>query len=203
MPGLRAEIDAVQLYTPVEITSLLPTDRRRKHEALQLLIKSGIGPKASVYSQTHTGSHENLHFVFKHDCDPQKSLDAVKKIEQELPKYHDKYVKAAFQRAARQLSVTPMISRFLYHLATHDASAPVNEKSKEIDKRVMNFIEYEDEEIILDLRTVCQKGDTAFSDFFDTARIIIEEKVGTAVDERRHDDTLHLAAALSAADLYR
>ena len=96
-----------------------------------------------------------------------------------------------------------MISRFLYHLATHDASAPVNEKSKEIDKRVMNFIEYEDEEIILDLRTVCQKGDTAYSDFFDTARIIIEEKVGTAVDERRHDDTLHLAAALSAADLYR
>ena len=54
----------------------------------------------------------------------------------------------------------------------------------------------------MDLRSLHQNP-SKYEQFFNLAAATIEEKIGTAVDDRHHDTIVHMAAALSGAELYR
>lgn len=96
-----------------------------------------------------------------------------------------------------------MHARYLYGIATDDASAPANSQIAVIDQRLMDYVKLEDDAIVMDLRHIHREGESHFAMFFDAAKQLIENTVGAAVDERRHDPVAHTAVAMSAADLYR
>ena len=47
------------------------------------------------------------------------------------------------------------------------------------------------------------KRPACFDAFFEATEKYIEQQVQTAVDDRRHDQVVHLATAMSVADLHR
>ena len=193
------------LYTILELNPLLPQDRKEKYETMKRLKETGLPWHCCVYSQTHTGSIENMHFIWKLEelTDPQLQAGVIEEVHRRLPVYHSKAVRDRFRLAANKLSIKPMHSRYLYKLATSDANASANEKIGEIDQRVMEYINYQDEDVVMDLRSIHQSGPSHYNRFFSVAAQVIENTVGSAVDDRRHGDTPHLAAALSATDLHR
>ena len=202
---LKAVLHEAEFYQQIEINEYLPTDRIQRHHWLKKLKEHGLPWYCYLYSQTHTGMIENLHFLWKTDeeVDPECQAKVLSVIQQRLPVYHSKSVKKKFREAANKLSISAMHSRYLYKLATSDASAPENEAIAAIDQRVMDYIRYEDEDVVMDLRQLHTSGPSHFQTFFELAQVEIENSVGTAVDDRRHGAVVHLAAALSASDLHR
>ena len=87
-----------------------------------------------------------------------------------------------------------------YKDLTGDASAPANLTEAEIDGRVKMFFELEEPDVTYDLREVHAGRPSKFSMFWEKAKAFLEEDVGTAVDDRRHSDVVHLAKAISIRD---
>ena len=58
----------------------------------------------------------------------------------------------------------------------------------------------EDTDIILDLRASNGRQDTRFDVFWNECQTFLNEDLGTAVDDRRHDLITHLARAISIRD---
>lgn len=59
----------------------------------------------------------------------------------------------------------------------------------------------EDLDVVLDLRSLNTGHKSQYDVFWDECKKFLEEKVGTPVDDRRHDQVVHLAWAISAKDL--
>ena len=86
----------------------------------------------------------------------------------------------------------PAVLSSLYWDLTDDSSAATNEHTVEIDQS----LDMEDPDVVLDLRA----SNTGHYDiFWDECKKFLEE-VGTPVDDRRHDQVVHLAQAISAGD---
>lgn len=212
-PILQALQDRIKQHEPYEhfmVNSDLPTDRKARHQCLTKIKHIGMGTAAPVmmYSCTHRGSLENLHFMWSlpeydlGDSGVVKQTEVLQSIKLQLPKFHSRLVKAAFKEHADKLHIKPMYARILFKLATEDASAPANAATGQVDERLLQFIDTEDPNIVLDLRSL-RENPSAFDGFFDMAASVIEETAGTAVDDRRHSTVVHMAAAMSGGDLYR
>lgn len=204
MSPIALNLENIGEYEHLMINEFLPKDRIDRHWFLQALKKQGIGSSAMLYSCTHRGNLENLHFIWKVTGNVEYTLQAqtIEKLKKEIPQFHSRLVKKVFSMKAQKLNIDPKYARFLYKIATEDASAPENCKVDAIDRRVMTFVETGDPDIVVDLRLL-HRNPLSYESFFSLTADVIEETVGTAVDDRRHTAVVHLAAAMSAADLYR
>ena len=75
----------------------------------------------------------------------------------------------------------------------------------EIDARVQEILsmEPEDPQTVFNIReSQSTKGQTKFQVFWDEAAKYVEEDIGTAVDDRKHDTVTHLAKAVSSRDFH-
>ena len=198
------EIRQAGLYQPVLINDMLPSDPMQRHQALRRIKEHGYMTPTCLFSQTHTGSVVNMHFLWKTEetVDQTKQAQAIQIVQDKLPQYHTRAMRQDFLLACSKLSVNPMHAQNLYAIATDDSSASTNAATAAIDQRVMDFVQLEDPDIIMDLRTVNEVS-SKFDEFFEKTKEVIEETIGHAVDERRHDVVTHLATATSAAALYR
>lgn len=192
-------------YRHVLINEYLPDDRKLRHYFLNRLKEKGISVRSTLYTSVHRGSHESLHFMWKIPNDGatlESQTRVIDRVREEIPKFHRYHVKRNFAKQAAKLSVNPKSARLLYKIATEDASASTDSTTAVIDARIMEYVLTGDADIVLDLRSLRQNP-TSFNDFFNLAATVIEEEAGTAVDDRRHNSIVHLAAAMSGADLYR
>lgn len=202
---IKEALNKSDSYEIVPLNELLPTERYLKHQALQFIRNQGIGLASSLYSCIHTGNVENMHFCWRlpEEVDLEAQSRAVDRVRKMTPQQHSRLVKQSFVKAASKLQIQPKYSRYLYKLATNDATAPSNAIEKEVDSRILRYVEMGDEEVVLDLRAVVQQNASVYDEFFSQAQSFIDAKIGTAVDDRRQDSVVHLAMAMSAADLYR
>ena len=88
-------------------------------------------------------------------------------------------------------------------------NTPRTTLEKEIDERIAEIFELQDPKLITDLRVNNKDQPERFSLFLEECKRYINEKVETAVDDRRHDTVannsdivVHLASALSAHNLH-
>ena len=88
---------------------------------------------------------------------------------------------------------------YTFHYLTGDASAPSTTHEAEIDKRVAEYLEMEDPDIVIDLREHNHSTSDKFKLFWEQCKAYLQEV--TAVHERRHDQVTYLAAAISVRDL--
>lgn len=205
LANIKAAIEGKEVFEIVPLNPLLPPNRMKRFRLLQDIKSSGIGMPATIYSGMRTGHLESLHFIWTKPAgeeDPARQLQAVEEARKLIPVYHDKEVKRLFHDVANQLKIKPMHSRALYRIATEDATASDNNAQKEVDARVVSFIQREDEEVVMDLREI-HRQPTIYDEFFEAAKVYIESKVEVAVDDRRQCQITHLALAMSAADLFR
>ena len=64
------------------------------------------------------------------------------------------------------------------------------------------FIDMEDVDIITDLRTHNKGRQKSFEVFWSACEQVLNEEIGLAVDDRRHDLVSHVASAVSVRDLW-
>ena len=99
-------------------------------------------------------------------------------------------------------SVKKSVMRHLYKDLVGDSSAAETTSQADIDSWVSAFFDLEEPDLVFDLREIIlySGNGSKFDLFWAKAKEFLEEDVGTAVDDRRHNDVVHLAKAVSVRD---
>ena len=98
-------------------------------------------------------------------------------------------------------SIKPSSLRYFYKELTGDESAASTTEQADVDKRIKQIIDMEDPNVLPDLRELNTGRSAKFNTFWEECAKFLNEDVGTAVDDRRHDQITHLARAISIRDL--
>ena len=207
--GIVALLKDVPLYKPQQINTLLPETPAHRYRLLIKLKEGGLFIAKSTqvvhYTRCYGNNLENLHYLWTgvaNDVDLDKQRTAQKVCEDDSPEYHRRYMKRKFVKASNDLKIDCPKSKLrrLYVIATSDASAARTASEREVEHRVMKYVELQDESIITDLRKLNHRP-ACYDAFFAEAEKYIADQVETSVDDRRHDQVVHLAKAISARDL--
>lgn len=97
----------------------------------------------------------------------------------------------------------------MYRCLTGDCPASTNLTEAEVDERVSYILDYEDPDLIWDLRVNSQGKPEKYDVFLEECMTFINSQVDTAVDDWRHDKVdkdgnpiTHLAVAMNARHQY-
>ena len=152
----------------------------------------------------------NLHWIWHTSAtDINSALQTcqplIERLRITIPQFHTRAMRqAAFQKYGL---VSPSIKKaVLWHMykdLVGDSSAAIITSQEEVDERVAAFFELEEPDLILiyDLHETYTGKVSRFDVFWSKAKEFLEEDVGTAVDDRRHSQVVHLAKAILVRDL--
>ena len=99
-------------------------------------------------------------------------------------------------------SAKPAVLRSLCAQLIGDASVPMHECQKSVDERLQFVLASDDPDLVWDLCELNNGRPQQYDHFWKECQCYIDETAAAAVDERQHDNLLHLATAMSANDLY-
>ena len=197
-------------YTAIFLNDYTPSDARKKE------IRFLAGFHSRVRRFSYTSLREHLHFVWKAHPDDdestvlQKNEEISSELKIEFPKYFSRAMKRdLMSMVGRVTQIKPAILRSIYKKLTGDHSASANLHEKEIDDRLQECIDGDDDTLIWDLRCTNTGRPEQYLDFLAECQKFISSSVETAVDDRRHDEVdkgevvTHLALSLSAETLHK
>ena len=159
-----------------------------------------------MLTYSHGNNVGSLNFLW---CVPDKSdstfsscQGVIESVKEMLPVYKTRAMRsAAFNKFGRLSSnLTPIAFRYIYKDLTGDHSAPANLDQAEIEKRVRLLVDMEDADVVLDLRHLNSGRKSMYDAFWDESSKFIQDSIGQAVDDRRHQQVTHLATAISVND---
>ena len=195
-------------YEFVNITEFLPTNAMQKHRLVEHLTTVGLSFPSVLLVYAPGSNVGNLHFVWRSSTDDasaafEQSIATIERVKQLLPSFHTRAMRRAmFEKFGRfSHSVKPAMLRYFYCDLTGDSSASETTAEGEVDRRVLQFLEMEDPDILLDLRAVNSGQKSKYDLFWDECGKYLNEEVCAAVDDRRHTQITHLARAISVRDL--
>lgn len=202
-----------EMYDPVAINDVMPDAPSARYWYLKKLKENGLVLENSehvlvLYTRAYGNNIESLHYGWlvpaNQDTDDDRMRKTQRHCEQQAPAYFSRQLKRKFNEIASSMDCQTSKAKLrrLYAVATGDASAARSKQEAAVDQRVLDFIELEDDSIVCDLRKLNHQ-ESVFDVFFDTAATILDEEIGSAVDDRRQDTVVHLARAVSANDLYK
>ena len=197
-------------YTPIFLNDYLPSDARRRYEFLK-----GLKFDSKVVRFSYTSSRDHLHFLWTVNTNDSeitllnKNDEISSSLKFEFPKYFSRAMKRNFMKMfGRVAHVKPAVLRSMFANLTGDQSAEANQHKKEINERMTECIDGEDDTLVWDLRLNNSKRPEQYVEFLVECQKYIASSVETAVDDHRHDEVrdgdvvTHLALALNAKDLY-
>ena len=193
---------------PVELGTLLPSNRRRRYDWLMEL-KNGLQVTLVHVSYAPGGSIGNLNWLWystAKDIDNalQSTQPLIEELKKKIPQYHtrdmrrDTYEKFGLVMPTTKKSVL----RVLYKDLVGDCSASANLNESAVDERVATLLELEEPSLVYDLRDHFNGKQSKFDVFWQKSKEYLEEDIGTAVDDRRHSTVLLIAKAISVRDLH-
>ena len=205
-------------YQPICMNEFMPAaDRKDRHEFLRELVM----PSRYTHLK-YTGGPTHLHFVWRVPIDAdlnelnQRSKDNTDTLRPQFPKHHTRAMKREFIHSfGRVTNSKPAVLRQVYRALTGDKAKAETMSEQEVDDRLSEILEMEDDDmldiqIVMDRRANNQgRPAETYKEFLNQCKIFLEQEVGTAVNDRRHDAVdqnevvVHMARALSANDLHR
>ena len=206
---LCSSIADAGLDSPVFLqdAGVLPVDRRRRYDYMEN-VKGGLDVPIILLTYSAGGSHGNLYWAWNtsaanissalQSCQP-----IIERVKQEIRKFHTRAMrKVAFEKYGLITpSVKKAVLRHLYKDLVGDDSTAATASQEEVDARVSAFFDLEEPDLVFDLRHLYCGRASKFDMFWAKAKEFLEEDVGTAVDDRRHSQVVHLAKAISVRDL--
>ena len=171
-------------------------------------LKCGLSSTAVLLTYTPGSNLGNSHWIWFTNEDSISSVlkscqPIIEDIKKDLPVYHTRAMrKAVFEKFGQ---VTPNVKksvlRHFYRDLTADQSGSSSLSEQEVDERLCALFELEEPDLIYDLRAQNSgRPSDRFQIFWQKAKDFLEEDVGTAVDDRRHLQVVHLAKAISVHD---
>ena len=193
-------------YSLIDLHSYLPSDNQKKYYMVKKL-KAGLSVSALLLIYSSGNNCGNAYFVWHvpDNCLDQalkNSQVVIEEIKKHIPVYHTRMMIQEFiQKFGRVThTVKPAVLRYFYKDLTGDCSSSDTTDQAEIDERVKQAIEMEDPSIVMDLRHNNSGMKSQYDVFWDECSKLLEESVGTAVDDRRHTNITHIASAISIRD---
>lgn len=199
-------------YEFVSLCDFLPQASRARYDYMQTLKMNGLPYPIMLLTHSSGNNAGNVHFVWKLPADKsieatfEESVKTIEDIKKILPEYHTRAMRRELFAKVGRISpnTKPAALRFLYRELTGESSASHDTREAIMDERIRSIIlmEPEDPHTVVDLRNLeCQEKKTQYDVFWDEAKKYIEEEIGTAVDDRRHGQVVHIAKAVSVRDL--
>ena len=113
-----------------------------------------------------------------------KSTEIREKLLKELPIYHTRAMRAEFISSfGRVTGVKSAVLREAYRRLTGDCSAARTVNEEGVDKRVCEFLQLEDPDLIFDLRVNNKGQSEKYEQFLEECKRYIESRVDTAPDD--------------------
>ena len=209
--SVERALEGMNTYNHLSLENFLPDGSKERYEYIQR-VKRGLKYPCVLFTYSTGNNRGNFHFIWK--CPDSGILNAsdilnesqpiIEEVKKEVPKYFTRAMKKAIQEKFGRLSpkVKPMEFRFIFKELTGDCSASTNLSESEVDQRVKEFVDMEDLEIIPDLRTHNKGRKKSFEEFWAACEQVLNDQIGLAADERRHDTVSHVASAVSVRDLW-
>ncbi|XP_065883057.1 uncharacterized protein [Dysidea avara] len=209
--SLSVALSQAEAYQHLSVGEFCPSDVQCRYRYMQRL-KSGLNVPFVLLTYSPGNNMGNLYFVWNFESSDtietvfQKSLPVVDTIKSLLPQYHTRAMRKALlsKYGCITSKIQPALLRQFYRDLTGDCSSASNLSEKEIDLRVAHIIDMEpsDPSTVFDLRSLNSSSDRKKYDvFWECCSKYLNESIGTAVDDRRHSDVVHLAQAISIRDL--
>ena len=125
----------------------------------------------------------------------QSCHQVIESMKSSIPAYHTRAVrKIMFDKFGLvSKNMKKAILRYFYHDLTGDKSVSPALFEKEVDERVDLFFELEEPDFIYDLRSL-NSSKQHYDVFWNKAKESLEEAIGTAVDDCRHSDVVHVCS---------
>ena len=203
---LESKLMNRELYEYVVLETVCPQDPRKKYEFIQNLKCYSLTARCTLLTYAHGNYIGNTHFVWK-VCDAEDafslSQQTIEMAKKEIPVFHTRAMRySLLQKFGRVCStIKPVVLRALYREISNDSSAPNTLSEAEIDERMERVLEMENPDLVVDLRQLSTGKKSKYDAFWDECQKFLQEGIGAAVDDRRHQVVTHMAAAVSASDL--
>lgn len=159
-----------------------------------------------LYTYSSGNSCGNLYFIWtvpEQESESDlltQSQAVVRKVEATIPTYHTRAMRKQFVHDFQLfVHMEPKVMREMYRCLTGDSSASTNLSEATVDERIQRILQLQDPDILPDLRHFNEGRPEKYQVFWEYCKKFIEEC--SAVDERRHGETTHLACAMSVRDL--
>ena len=190
-------------YEAIFLNDFCPHDRKQRWDYLQ-----SIFTPYSCTMYSYTGSNQHLHFIWKinvFDNETErmnKNQDVKRSVTTNFPTDHSRAMRREFtSKFGKVTKTSTAVLRGMYRTLVGDSSCPTNLASEEIHKRVQQFFETEDTDLVVDLRVNNGRSDDKYEIFLNECQNGVE----TTVDDRRHDSATdagevvtHLATSMYA-----
>ena len=203
---LERALKAKNQFQSLQLESLCPQNSSKRYELLKKLKNICLPFPTAMLTYSHGNNVGSSNFLW---CVPDKSdstfsscQGVIESVKEMLPVYKTRAMRsAAFNKFGRLSSnLTPIAFRYFYKDLTGDHSAPANLDQAEIEKRVRLLVDMEDADVVLDLRHLNSGRKSMYDAFWDESSKFIQDSIGQAVDDRRHQQVTHLATAISVND---
>ena len=205
--NLEQALQAKECYQSVQITEFAPHETSKRYDYIKKLKRCGLPFPCAMLTYSHGNNIGNLNFIWRVDDKGEngftRSQSEIEHIKNMLPVFKTRAMRrAAFRRFGR---LTPKLSsvafNYMYKELTGDQSAAKNIDQAEIERRVKMIVDMEDVDAIIDLRHLNSGRKGIYDVFWQECSKFLQEGIGQAVDDRRHQEVTHLATAISVPDL--
>ena len=202
-------IEETVIDEPISLqeANVLPQDRRKRYDFMEH-VKQGLRMPIVLVTYSPGSNMGNQHWIWHTSAtDINSALQTcqpiIERIRVMIPQFHTRAMReAAFEKYGLvSSSIKKAILRHMYKDLVGDSSAAVTTSQQEIDDRVSAFFELKEPDLLYDLRETYAGKGSKFDMFWDKTKEFLEEDIGTAVDDRRHSQVVHLAKAVSVRDL--
>ena len=124
----------------------------------------------------------------------------MRKVQATIPTYHTHAIRKQFVHDFQLLvHVEPKVMHEMCSCLTSDSSSSTILSEASVDERIQSILRLQDPDVLPDLKHLNEGRPEKYEVFWEHCKKFLEEQ--SAVDERRHGETTHLACAISARDL--
>jgi hypothetical protein len=148
---IESAMENLSFFEQINITSLLPSsDLVKKHRVLEILTKTGLSLSAVLLTYSPGSNIGNMHFMWKvPDDDPvdalERSQPVIEDIKKDIPVYHSRLMRSTMYNKFGRVAPTvkPAVLRYFYKSLTGDQTSSDTTDQAEIDARVSQTIDME------------------------------------------------------------
>lgn len=207
LQDLSSSVEEAGRNVAVSLENFLLSDRRRRYEYMEH-VKTRMNMPTVLVTYSPGCSIHNLNWIWHTTCtDISSALQScqpiLESIKSDIPQFHTRAMRQAVYEKYGLISpcIKKSVLRHMYKDLVGDSSAAATTSQAELDERVCAFFELEEPGLIYDLRQLYSGRASQYDTFWEKAKEFLEEDIGTAVDDRRHTQVVHLAKAISVCDL--
>ena len=150
----------------------------------------------------------SLHWIWRTDSVDissaiQSCQPVIENLKSNIPIYHTRSMRKAMYEKFGLVTknVKKSVLRHFYRDLTGDRAVSPSLSEQEVDERLSALFELEEPDLLYDLRDANPGNQLhRFEVFWQEAKQFLEEDIGTAVDDRRHSNVVHVAKAISVRD---